>query len=206
MPQRRWRLPLQGRQRQARTLIRWNLSNTDTFGPLKCVLAREVSSLERAAWFYDIRTWLIVLIFECCPESGGVLIQGCHLGEFHCSIAVHVHKLISCSFAAQMEGSVLFKSYDKSSGVSLRSNKVSISLKQLHTSRECAHTIQLLCFHEEEVVFYTLPLDPGNEAVPVWKGAVPNGELQRQILHHFRSFWQFFDASVKLDQVHSVTI
>jgi len=41
----------------------------------------------------------------------------------------------------KMEGSVVFKSYDKSSGVSLRSNKVSISLKQSHTSKECARTI-----------------------------------------------------------------
>lgn len=83
---------------------------------------------------------------------------------------------------------MVFKSYDKSSGVSLRSNKVSISLKQSHTSKECARTIQLLCFHEEEEYSTPSLSDPGNEAVPVWKGATPSCELQRQILHHFRSF------------------
>ncbi len=53
--------------------IRWNLSNTDTLGPMK--LIREVSSFQGAniTHIYEVGTWSSVLITEVS------LIQGCPL-------------------------------------------------------------------------------------------------------------------------------
>ncbi len=46
--------------------VQWNLSNTDTLGPIKCVLIREVSSFQGAnnASLYELGTWSSVLIRE----------------------------------------------------------------------------------------------------------------------------------------------
>ncbi len=52
--------------------IQWNLSNTDTFGPTKCVLIREASSFQGGI-LYEVGTWSSVLIREMS------LIQGCPL-------------------------------------------------------------------------------------------------------------------------------
>ncbi len=54
--------------------IQWN-SNTDTPGPLKCVLIREVSSFQGVnnTYLYDVGTWSSVLNREVS------IIQGCLL-------------------------------------------------------------------------------------------------------------------------------
>ncbi len=46
--------------------LQWNLSNTDTLGPIKCVLIREVSSFQGATntYLYEVGTWSSVLIRE----------------------------------------------------------------------------------------------------------------------------------------------
>ncbi len=55
--------------------IQWNLSNTDTLGPIKCVLVREVFSFHGAnnTYLYEVGTWSSVLIKEAS------LVQGCQL-------------------------------------------------------------------------------------------------------------------------------
>ncbi len=55
--------------------VQWNLSNTDTLGPIICVLFREVSSFQGAnnTYVYVVGTWSSVLIREVS------LIQGCPL-------------------------------------------------------------------------------------------------------------------------------
>ncbi len=52
--------------------IQWNLSNTDTFGPIKCVLIREVSSFQGAnsTHIYEVGTWASVLIREVSLIQG----------------------------------------------------------------------------------------------------------------------------------------
>ncbi len=47
-------------------VIQWNLSNTDTLGPIKCVLIREVSSFQGAnnTYLHKVGTWSSVLIRE----------------------------------------------------------------------------------------------------------------------------------------------
>ncbi len=46
--------------------LQWNLSNTDTLGPMKCVLIREVSSFQgvNTTYLYEVGTWSSVLIRE----------------------------------------------------------------------------------------------------------------------------------------------
>ncbi len=60
---------------QARVMLRthhvqWNLSNTDTLGPIKCVLIREVSSFQGANNIYEVGTWSSVLIREVSSFQG----------------------------------------------------------------------------------------------------------------------------------------
>jgi len=57
--------------------IQWDPSNTDTLGPLKCVLIRGVSSFQGAnnTYLYEVGTWSSVLIrkvssFQGCPLGG----------------------------------------------------------------------------------------------------------------------------------------
>ena len=57
--------------------IQWDPSNTDTLGPLKCVLIRGVSSFQGAnnTYLYEVGTWSSVLIrevssFQGCPLRG----------------------------------------------------------------------------------------------------------------------------------------
>ena len=59
-------------------VVQLDPSNTDTLGPLKCVLSRGVSSFQGASntYLYEVGTWSSVLIrevssFQGCP-SGGV--------------------------------------------------------------------------------------------------------------------------------------
>ncbi len=55
--------------------VQWSLSNTNTLGPIKCVLIREMSSFQGAnnRYLYEVGTWSSVLIREVS------LIQGCPL-------------------------------------------------------------------------------------------------------------------------------
>ncbi len=67
--------------------VQWNLSNTDTLGPRKCVLIREVSSFQGAnnTYLYEVRIWSSGLIREVS------LNQGCPLREvplYTCSLLV----------------------------------------------------------------------------------------------------------------------
>jgi len=57
--------------------LQWDPSNTDTLGPLKCVLIRGVSSFQGAnnTYLYEVGTWSSVLIrevssFQRCPLRG----------------------------------------------------------------------------------------------------------------------------------------
>ncbi len=52
--------------------VQWNLSNTDTLGPIICVLNREVSSFWGAnnTFLYEAGTWSSVLIREVSLISG----------------------------------------------------------------------------------------------------------------------------------------
>ena len=54
--------------------LQWDPSNTDTLGPLKCVLIRGVSSFQGAnnTYLYEVGTWSSVLnkevsSFQGCP-------------------------------------------------------------------------------------------------------------------------------------------
>ncbi len=54
-------------------MVQWNLSNTDTSGPIKCVLSREVSSFQGANNTYlqhEVGTWSSVLIREVSSFQG----------------------------------------------------------------------------------------------------------------------------------------
>ncbi len=56
--------------------VQWNLCNTDTLGPINCVLIREVSSLQGTnnACFHEVWTWSIsVLIREVSIIQGSSL-------------------------------------------------------------------------------------------------------------------------------------
>ena len=64
--------------------LQWNPSNTDTLGPLKCVLIRGVSSFQGAnnTYLYEVGTWSSVLIrevssFQGCPLRGVPLHLDC---------------------------------------------------------------------------------------------------------------------------------
>ena len=57
--------------------LQWDHSNTDAFGPLKCVLIRGVSSFQGAnnTYLYEVGTWSSVLTrevssFQGCPLRG----------------------------------------------------------------------------------------------------------------------------------------
>ncbi len=55
--------------------VQWNLSNTDTLEPIKCVLIREVSSFQGNTYLYEVGTWSSVLnrevsSFQGCPLRG----------------------------------------------------------------------------------------------------------------------------------------
>ncbi len=75
--------------------IQWNLSNTDTFGPIKCVLIREGSSFQGAndTPVYEVGTWSSVLIREVS------LIQGCPL---RVPLYIHVHVLLPIAHTMQI--------------------------------------------------------------------------------------------------------
>ncbi len=53
-------------------VVQWNLSNTDTLGPIKFVLIKEVSSFQGAnnAYLYKVGTWSSVLIREVSLIQG----------------------------------------------------------------------------------------------------------------------------------------
>ncbi len=53
--------------------VRWNLSNTDNLGPIKCVLIRELSS--QYIYIYEVGSWSSVLIREMSLIQGYLLIK-----------------------------------------------------------------------------------------------------------------------------------
>ena len=80
--------------------MKWDPSNADTLGPLKCVLIRGVSSFHGAnnTYLYEVGTWSSVLIrevssFQGCPLRGVSLylqIRFCH-GEKY----TYIHSVIA---------------------------------------------------------------------------------------------------------------
>ena len=71
------RTPGEGVAHMYQLHLQWNPLNTDTLGPLKCVLVREVSSFQGAniTYLYRVGTWSSVLIrevsaFQRCPLRG----------------------------------------------------------------------------------------------------------------------------------------
>ncbi len=80
--------------------VQWNLSNTDTLGPIKCVLIREMSSFQGVnnTHLYEFGTWSSILIREVS------LIQGCPLREvplymYECKYSGH-NEMLPCMISS----------------------------------------------------------------------------------------------------------